>query len=134
MGETPPKQSMDTGINGTINGTINGDQRLAVRNVAKHFAAYNLESNFAGRTTTKEIAASVGQYRLQYAILLCVFIQTVYKNERDCHKRRTVLRNRYLKPSTIVVRVESGGSITDIVILGGVATLNHALYCNTDTR
>ena len=83
MGETPPKQPMDIGINGTINGningTINGDQRLAVRNVAKHFAAYNLESNFAGRTTTKEIAASVGQYRLQYAILLCVFIQTVYR-------------------------------------------------------
>lgn len=39
---------------------------LAVRNVAKHFAAYNLESNFAGRTTPAEIAQGVGQYRLQY--------------------------------------------------------------------
>ena len=39
---------------------------LTVRNVAKHFAAYNLESNFAGRTTPAEIAAGVGQYRLQY--------------------------------------------------------------------
>ena len=39
---------------------------LAVRNVAKHFAVYNLESNFAGRTTPAEIAQGVGQYRLQY--------------------------------------------------------------------
>jgi hypothetical protein len=71
MGETPPKQSMDIGINGTKN----GDQRLAVRNVAKHFAAYNLESNFAGRTTTKEIAASVGQYRLQYVNFIRVYFK-----------------------------------------------------------
>ena len=38
----------------------------AVRNVAKHFAAYNLESNFAGRVSASSIAASDGQYRLSY--------------------------------------------------------------------
>ena len=35
----------------------------AVRNVVKHFAAYNLESNFAGRTTPSQIAKGDGQYR-----------------------------------------------------------------------
>jgi beta-glucosidase len=39
---------------------------LAVRNVAKHFAAYNLESNFAGRKTAAEISQGDGQYRLSY--------------------------------------------------------------------
>ena len=34
----------------------------AVRNVAKHFAAYNLESDFAGRTTPADIAKGNGQY------------------------------------------------------------------------
>jgi len=38
----------------------------AVRAVAKHFAAYNLESNFAGRSTPEEISQSDGQYRLSY--------------------------------------------------------------------
>ncbi len=39
---------------------------LAVRNVAKHFAAYNVESDFAGRTTPAEIARGDGQFRLSY--------------------------------------------------------------------
>ena len=39
---------------------------LAVRNVAKHFAAYNLESNFAGRTKPEQISKSDGQFRLSY--------------------------------------------------------------------
>ena len=47
-------------------GSTNTSSPLAVRNVAKHFAAYNLESDFAGRTAPSEIAKGVGQYRLQY--------------------------------------------------------------------
>ena len=34
--------------------------------MAKHFAAYNLESNFAGRVSASSIAESDGQYRLSY--------------------------------------------------------------------
>ena len=50
------------------NGT---DGPLFVRNVAKHFAAYNLESNFAGQCTAADSDAKClrdanGQYRLSY--------------------------------------------------------------------
>jgi len=38
----------------------------AVRNVAKHFAAYNLESDYAGRSSPASIARGDGQYRLSY--------------------------------------------------------------------
>ena len=62
---------------------------LAVRNIAKHFAAYNLESDFAGRRTAAELAQGNGQYRLSYdapvakADLMQTFLPAFEKVVRD---------------------------------------------------
>ena len=83
-------------------GSSDTKSRLAVRNVAKHFAAYNLESNYAGRTTPAQIAQGVGQYRLQYdahvpkADLLQTYLPAFEDVVRDAKIRGGELRARPL--------------------------------------